>query len=132
MWSHLNFNFSQKLAVMGIFALGSFVVALDTMRFAFSLTNPLSMDNLLIWNIVECAVIILAANAPTLRPLLFRDEFMRGGDIRGVRLFSRVVRKHRRAQSTPWSSAQPEEKQYGHNRLSGKSFTLWNNEEMER
>ena len=58
---------------------------------------------------------------------------MRGGDIRGIKLFSGVIRKHRRAQSTPWSSLiQPEEKKYGRNRLSGKSFVLWNVEEVER
>ena len=134
MYPHLHFNLSQKIAVLGIFALALFVVALDTMRFAFFLVNPTSMDNLLVWNIVECAVINLVANAPTLRPLLFKEELMRGGSIRGVQLFSRVVRKHRRAQSTPWSSlvTQPEQSQYGRNRLSGKSFVLWNIEEIER
>src|SRR5271168_1142176 len=133
MLPHLHFNLSQKIAVLGIFALALFVVALDTMRFAFFLVNPTSMDNLLVWNIVECAVIILVANAPILRPLLFKEELMRGGSIRGGQFFSRVVRKHRRAQSTPWStSTQPEEKQYGRNRLSGKSFVLWNIEEVER
>jgi hypothetical protein len=133
MLPHLHFNLSQKIAVLGIFALALFVVALDITRFVFFLVNPTSMDNILVWNIVECAAIILVANAPTLRPLLFEEELMRGGSIRGVQLFSRAVRKHRRAQSTPWSSTtDPENKQYGRNRLSAKSFIVWNIEEVER
>jgi hypothetical protein len=108
-------------------------MALDVLRFGTFMHNPSSMSNFLVWNIVECAAIIILANVPTLRPLLFKEEFMRGGNIRGVTYISRVVnRKHRRAQSTPWSSSpDAEQPTRGRNRLSTKTILSFIGEEVD-
>jgi hypothetical protein len=119
---YLHIKLSQKIALCCIFALALFIVALDTVRFVFVLTNPTSLDNILFWNMLECAVVIVVANAPVLRPLLFKRDFMRGsGSCRGGSFLARVWKGHRRAQSTPWSSSTSDVRQYGHNRLSAKS-----------
>jgi hypothetical protein len=130
---HLHIKASQKIALIAVFALALLVVALDTVRFVLVILNPTSMNNILVWNMVECAVVILVANAPSLRPLLFKNDFMRGGGIRAAGFFSRVGwRKHKRAQSTPWTSATSSGGgQYGNNRLSGKSVVTYSvSEEM--
>jgi hypothetical protein len=121
MMAHLHITLSQKVAVCCIFALALFIVALDATRFAMVLINPTSMNNILIWNMVEPAIVILVANAPILRPLLFEQEYMRGGNMRGSRFLAKVVGRHRRAQSTPWSTSANGDIQYGHNRLSRQS-----------
>jgi hypothetical protein len=120
---HLHIKLSQKIALCCIFTLALFIVALDTARFVFVLTNSTSLDNVLLWNMLECAVVIVVANAPVLRPLLFKRDFMRGGgSLRGGGFLARVWKGHRRAQSTPWSSSTTGDgRQYGHNRLSAKS-----------
>jgi hypothetical protein len=109
---HLRIKTSQKIAVMGIFALALFIIAIDTARFVLVLVSPTALDNLLIWNMVECAVVIVVINAPILRPLLFKRNFMRGSSLRRVSggFLSRLPSGsggsgHRRAQSTPWSSS---------------------------
>jgi hypothetical protein len=119
---HLHIKLSQKIALCAIFTLALFIVALDTARFVSVLKDPTSIDNILIWNLVECCVVIIVVNAPVLRPLLFKRDFMRGGSIRGGKFLSKVMGRHRRAQSTPWSSSgQSETRQYGHNRRSVNS-----------
>src|SRR5580700_11706205 len=106
MLGYLHIGLPQKITIGCVITLGLFIIALDVLRFATFMHNPSSMNNFLVWNIVECAAIIILANVPTLRPLLFKEEFMRGGNIRGVTYISRAVsRKHRRAQSTPWCSS---------------------------
>lgn len=119
---HLHIRLSQKIALCAIFTLALFIVALDTARFVSVLKDPTSVDNILIWNLVECCVVIIVINAPVLRPLLFKRDFMKGGSIRGGKFLSKVMGRHRRAQSTPWSSSgQSETRRSGYNRQSVSS-----------
>jgi hypothetical protein len=110
---HLRIKMSQKIAVMGVFTLALFIIAIDIARFALVLVAPTSLDNLLIWNIVECTVVIIVINAPVLRPLLFKRNFMRGSSLRRPSNTGFLSTStggsggsgHRRAQSTPWSTS---------------------------
>src|SRR5271170_32762 len=133
MMPHVHLEMSHKIAVVALFALALLVVAFDIYRFVLVLTDPNSMNNILVWNFVKCAVVIFLANAPVLRPLLFKEDFMRGGSMRGIEFIEKVMRgNHKRARSTTWSTPiRVEVRQYGRNRLSGKSFTTYNIEEGE-
>jgi hypothetical protein len=124
MLGYLHIGLPQKITIGCVITLGLFIIALDVLRFGTFMHNPSAMNDFLVWNIVECAALIILANVPTLRPLLFKEEFMRGGNIRGVTYISRAVsRKHRRAQSTPWcSSPDGEQPTRGRNRLSAKTI----------
>lgn len=102
---HLKIKTAQKIAVMAIFALALFITAIDIVRFVVMVVDPIELVNFLIWNPVECAVVILVANLPLLRPLFFRREVARnGGNIRGSGLCSKLLRRNRQMESIPWSS----------------------------
>jgi len=73
----------KKVAVLGIFSLGSFVTAIQIIRILTikSLSNYIDSSKLIMWSMVENNLGIIAASIPTLAPLFrsFRDKSSKGG-----------------------------------------------------
>jgi hypothetical protein len=73
----------KKVAILGIFSLGSFVTAIQIVRILTikSLANYIDSSKLIMWSMVENNLGIIAASIPTLAPLFrsFRDKSSKGG-----------------------------------------------------
>ncbi|KAL1887822.1 hypothetical protein Cpir12675_006408 [Ceratocystis pirilliformis] len=66
---------SQRLSLIGVFALGFFTCAISLIRvFALSLDSDLSYKNIdaAIWSFAELACALISSSLPTLRPIMYR------------------------------------------------------------
>ncbi|KAL5606307.1 hypothetical protein BROUX41_002722 [Berkeleyomyces rouxiae] len=66
---------SQRLSLIGVFALGFFTCAISLIRvFALSLDSDLSYKNIAaaIWSFAELSCALITSSLPTLRPILYR------------------------------------------------------------
>lgn len=100
----LRIRLSQKIAVIAIFALALFITAIDITRLVVIVINPASLDNFLTWDPLECAIVILVANLPILRPLFFKREIAQGANgLRSSSVCTRLLRRKRR-RIVPWGS----------------------------
>lgn len=72
----------KKVALLGIFSLGSFVTAIQIIRILTikSLANYIDSSKLIMWSMVENNLGIMAASIPPLAPLFrsFRDKSSKG------------------------------------------------------
>ena len=65
---------AKKIALIGLFALGSFAIIASIVRCVISVIDSQSLTKVLIWSSVEEVVVVVVANAPILRPLFFRGK----------------------------------------------------------
>ena len=74
----LNINSQQKLALVGVFGVGTIVAAIEVMRGTWLLVEPSTQEATalsLIWITLQGTLGIVATNLPILRPLFFRRSF---------------------------------------------------------
>jgi hypothetical protein len=76
--STLRIDWKRKLSVIVLFALGFLAVFAAIIRCALFLRDA-TVIKVIMWSGIEQAVCYLVANAPALRPLLFRDRFQSRG-----------------------------------------------------
>lgn len=72
--SKLRIDWKRKLSVIVLFALGFLAVFAAIIRCVLFLKDA-TVIKVMMWSGIEQAVCYLVANAPALRPLLFRDKF---------------------------------------------------------
>jgi hypothetical protein len=70
----LRISLAKKLALICLFALGSFAIVASIVRCVISVLDAQSLTKVLIWSTVEEVVVVIVANAPILRPLFFRGK----------------------------------------------------------
>jgi hypothetical protein len=63
----LQVGFKKKLSLCALFAVGVFCMVAAVMRMFMSLIDIASISPVLLWGIVEGAVVLMVANAPMLR-----------------------------------------------------------------
>jgi hypothetical protein len=74
----LKITFHQKLALCGVFAVGTLVAAIEVVRGALVLASGNSIESVptnIIMITLQCTLAIVVANLPILRPLLFKRSF---------------------------------------------------------
>jgi hypothetical protein len=74
----LKINTRQKWALIGVFAVGTIVAAIEVIRGAFILASGSTLDSIplnLIWITLQCTLGIFVTNLPILRPLIFTRSF---------------------------------------------------------
>jgi hypothetical protein len=72
--STLRIDWKKKLSVMLLFTLGFLAVLAAIVRCVLVLRDA-TVIKVMMWSGIEQVVCYLVANAPALRPLLFRDRF---------------------------------------------------------
>ncbi|MCJ1478592.1 hypothetical protein MMC13_007273 [Lambiella insularis] len=69
---HLHLPLRPKLGLMLVFSLGMFILRLQSL-YAISFTDPtFTLPMVLMWSVLEAELLVIAANLPTLRPILAR------------------------------------------------------------
>jgi hypothetical protein len=63
----LQVGFKKKLSLCALFAVGVFCMVAAVMRMFMSLIDIASISPVLLWGIVEGAVVLMVANAPMLQ-----------------------------------------------------------------
>ena len=79
----LKINVKQKWALIGVFAAGTIVAAIEVCRGAFILVAGNTLDSVplnLIMITLQCTLGIFVTNLPILRPLIFKRSFAHSSD----------------------------------------------------